>query len=283
MITDRRLAYANCAADAGDLLRRKRPTCSTSELAALKKRLWLLLWAKHVMCAYVLDGEECQGQWKPTDDDARCAMRLADPCCVTCGCENPPNPAQTTPPGPPCNIVQNFKVRRAVDASEYTAGLANTKVYVVSNVQNVTNAWSPYVGYAVKGPLHHVVPTGWIIYAVVSASYWIQTPDGPGAYFPGITVSGVDDTTVQVTSLWPNSNAYQDFTVKIEIRESDTWSTVYQGADPLATAQTYTVTDVMQVQDARITYVRGTCSYGPYVQSNSTAHDTGDSHDDSFG
>jgi hypothetical protein len=283
LITDRRLAYANCAADAGDELRRKRPTSSNAELAALRRRLWLLLWAKHVMCAYVLEGEECHGQWQPTDEDVRCAMKVADPGCVKCGCSDPPNPARTTPPSPPCNIVRNVKVRRAVDASQWTAGLSDTKVYVVSNLSGVTNAWSPYVGHIVKGPLHHIVPEGWVVYAVVSANYWVQTPDGPGAYFPGVLLNGIDATHIQVQSLWPNVNAYQGFTVKIEIETSGAWSTIYQGADPLGEAQTYAVADSTLVTSARITYVRGACSYGPYIYSNPAAHDTGDSHDESFG
>lgn len=284
MITDRRLAYANCAAEAGDLLRRKRPTCSARELAALRQRLWLLLWAKDVMCAYVLDDEECQGQWKPTDDDARCAMRLADPCCVQCGCDNPPNPAQTTPPSPPCNIVQNFKVRRAVDASEYTAGLANTKVYVVSNVQNVTNPWSPYVGYAVKGPLHHVVPTGWVAYAVVSASYWVQTPDGPGAYFPA-AVALFTAGDVQISSPWPTTNEYLDRQVLIEVLVGSAWETAYSGSES-ELAGTITYTPSGTPTQIRTTYIIGTCTYGPYINAVAMphySHAVGHSHSTSFG
>lgn len=95
-IQQRRTAYALCIADAGECLRRARVHGRKAELQRLEERLWLLIWARHVLCSYKLNGETCEAQWCPTDEDALCAMRLADPGCVICACESPY--ADTTPP-----------------------------------------------------------------------------------------------------------------------------------------------------------------------------------------
>lgn len=292
LIRSRRSAYAVCLTDVSACLRQAQILGKRSLAEAYEERLWILLWAQHVVCSYQLEGEECTGQWSPTDEQAMCAIAKADPDCVKCACPTVPDPGNTIPPSWPCNIVADAEVVRARDASSYLANAPLT--YVVSNVLGVVNPWSTKVGRYVITMGGMVVPvgtvaTGMVTYATQDAAHWIQTASGPGAYFPDLIAQVNLPGVVTVRSKWPHVNAIQGFDVLVEARVNGAWVTLHDGADPYAIEQNYSVDAIPDI--LRWTYKKGTCNYGPYMADvggggepdDETSHDTGFSHSDAHG
>jgi hypothetical protein len=260
-ITSRRAVYAQCIADAGECLMKARSNGKEKEVAKLQDRIWLLMWAREILCNYALPGETPDAQLCSTDKDVRCAMRLADPGCVKCGCQGfVSNPI---PAPPPCDIKYDIYVRDTVDASEYTPTVGLKPQLIISNVNSVTNEWSGHVGEVVQEPNFSTVPIGSVVYSQIGATFWIQTPAGIGAYFPGLTAEQVDSTHITVTSAWPNVNDYQGYNIVIEAMVNGVWVPLYSGTDNLVTPQTYDIE--APATSVRYTYMTKDCKYGPYT------------------
>lgn len=279
-ITSRRNAYAYCLAQLTTQRRKALSVKDEKKIAEITKRQHITLWALGILMAYTLPGETCEAQYCPTEDDVRCAIRLADPGCVKCKCEAPlPNP---TPPPPPCNIEWGISVRFAWDAALFDPFLTS-RVYVISDVNPIPgNPWGQHVGSVFQGTTRLTVPVGTIVYAQIGASFWVQTPDGPGAYFPLLDGAMAGPTTVQITSQWPSTNAYLSTrTIKVEVLENGVWREVYNGIDNQGTPQNYAADAPTSV---RVTYTNGPCSYGPYVTQIGSPgdHNREDHNDDHY-
>lgn len=278
-IIQRRSAYAGCALDAAYA---SVDACIYGDTKCADYNYALAVyyqWAKNVAERTNTSTETCGCV---TQDFAKQVFAQADPLCVHCACDAAPvNPVV---PVYPCNITPDATVPFAYDAALYNV-LFTGQVYVTGNVAGVSNPWASHVGAIMENSAVETnVPTGWIIYAQNQADYWVQTPTGPGAYWPLPLLSVVDSTTIQIESQWPNSNAYQGFNTKIEVYVDDAWVTVYEGADPLATPQDYTVADSSLVTAVRITYSTVNCTYGPFTGvAGVHSHDVGISHDESHG
>lgn len=257
-IRDRRTVYTFCLAD---IAKKKRAAQVLGrDVADLNRREWILLWARHVLQSFALTGEDCGSQWCPTEDDVKCAMRLADPGCVKCSCEQ--TIVNPIPPPPPCNIVANRSVRAAYDAVNFVQGLS-LPILVISDQFDSQNLWSQNVGNIMQGNIPILVPEGNVIYAQVGGTYWIMTAGGIGAYFPLLNAVVVNGTTITISSEWPMVNAYLvNRTIKVEVLEVAGWRTVYEGLDNQGITQTYAAVNPTSI---KVTYMLGTCTWGAYI------------------
>lgn len=259
-ISDRRKAYAICMANYAFRARafESRGDCRRAE--DMRDKQYTLWFALDVLRAYELTSDTCGSYWCATEADVLCAMRAADCLCIKCGC------AQRDP----CEIRPHYLAHRAVDAAFMTEAEPGQTYYVISNIGDFDTLWGNNVGSLFTDGVQVDPNPGSIIFAYIPGEFYYATTGGPGDYFPSLTATVEDGTSLQVVSISPNTHAERAARIIIDANTSadddSLWYNVYDGSEDVLDPNEIFTLSGAQVDPVRLrwSYVINGCTYGPY-------------------
>ena len=260
-INKRKAAYMVCYANA--TWSRHQAIMFGNEAARLEheNKMITLAWAMNILCGYSPEGE-CIGSRTVTYDEVCCAVKIADPCCVSNACSEDEVPQPSCDPAIVNTVLSAVQVsdRATIEAGPPANG---DSYYVVGGT--VPNVWS----------LNEIVTwngSGWdaitpgdgdVIRVLDTNTLWtVLDSTTPGMLYPPVVAELVGGGGLySIVSAYPQISANAGRDVELKGLINGSWVTLYLGPESAMAIPSNYLFGSTQVTNLVVVYLSGACRW----------------------